>query len=392
MPRIITAQLSDPLDRIAGRNGRPRLSSPPGEGPAWLRQVAEQLNGGVGPEPVTVRKLINSFGYSRRSSEGVALIEKNLASLGMKTDPDFRYVWLDTEISFVLLPQPASPAVETGEEPEETASNVFDPTQRLSQLEVLRNQRLVSVRPEHTIAYALTLMMPIDYSQLPVMSGKRVGDVKGVVTFAAIAKRLALGPTCTSVRDCMEPPQILDGNTPLFKAIDDIVRHQFVLVKDETNTIKGIVTTSDVSEELKRLTEPFLLLVEIEQQIRALIERAGFSTDELRGSVEDDQERSRISQVSDLTFGGYVRLLQEPERWRRLNLNLDRVLFNTKLNEVREIRNAVMHAASPDPLEGQDLQCLREFLALLRGVSEALGDVRRQDSQSVTDEQKRERI
>jgi CBS domain-containing protein len=382
MPQII--KFSSLMDRTAGRNGRP---SPPASGPAMLSQVADQLNGGERPAPITVRTLVNWFGYSRRSSAAEELIEKNLGSLKLKTEPDFRYVWLDTEISFVPLPRPDSPAAETDEQPPETDSNVFDPTQRLSLLKAA-NDRPISVTAEQTLAEALTRMMLYDYSQLPVMSGDR--DVKGVVTFATIAKRLALGAPCAHVRDCMERPQILDADTPLFKAIDEIVRHEFVLVKATDKTITGIVTTNDLSVEFQRMTEPFLLLAEIERHIRALIERAGFSTDELRDSVEDNQEKSRISQVSDLTLGSYVRLLEEPERWRRLNLKLDRVLFNRTLDKVRETRNEVMHF-DPDPLDDQDLQRLRDFLALLQGLPDILGDVRHRDSQSVTDGQTSQR-
>jgi CBS domain-containing protein len=384
MPSRITLSLSD---LTAGRNGRPGLPDPPGDGPNRLRGIAEQLNGGSRPAPITVRTLVNWFGYSRRSSAAVELIENNLSSFRLKTEPDFRYVWLDTEISFVPLSLPDSSAVETGEEPAETASNVFDPTQRLSLLKAANN-RPVSVKPEQSLSEALTLMMLHDYTQLPVMSGER--EVKGVVTFATIAKRLALGAPCTSVRDCMERPLILDADTPLFEAIDDIVGNEFVLVRAADKKITGIVTTSDLSLEFKRLTEPFLLLAEIERHIRVLIERAGFSIEELRGSVEDDQKKSRISEISDLNFGSYVRLLQEPERWRRLNLKLDCTLFNKNLDKVREIRNVVMHF-DPDPLDDQDLQLLREFLALLRGLPDILADVRQQDSHSVSGGQPRQR-
>src|SRR5271170_7716967 len=172
---------------------------------------------------------------------------------------------------------------------------------------------------------ALTIMMEYDYSQLPVMSGERT--VKGAVTLSSIAKRLALGAQCETVQDCMEPAHVVGGDMPLFDAIDEIVSHQYALVKASDERITGIVTTSDLSLEFRQLGEPFLLLGEIEQHVRALIERGQFAPEELRQCSDEQDPKNTVSQVSDLTFGGYVRLIQNDDRWNRLKIQLDRAEF-----------------------------------------------------------------
>jgi hypothetical protein len=50
-----------------------------------------------------------------------------------------------------------------------------------------------------------------------------------------------------------------------------IAQHQYVLVQAPGRTITGIVTSTDLSLQFQQLTEPLLLLDEIEQHIRMLI-------------------------------------------------------------------------------------------------------------------------
>lgn len=72
-----------------------------------------------------------------------------------------------------------------------------------------------------------------------------------------------------------------------------------------------------------------------------------------------------VESVSDLTFGEYKRLLEEPARWCALKLELDRSIFIQLLDKVRETRNDVMHF-DPDGIEDEALVVLREFAKFLR--------------------------
>ena len=65
-----------------------------------------------------------------------------------------------------------------------------------------------------------------------------------------------------------------------------------------------------------------------------------------------------IEGPADLTFGGYKRLLENEENWKRLQLGIDRLEFIRHLDAVREIRNEVMHF-NPDGLDEDKRQTIR---------------------------------
>jgi hypothetical protein len=73
--------------------------------------------------------------------------------------------------------------------------------------------------------------------------------------------------------------------------------------------------------------------------------------------------------VTDLNFGGYVRILQDPATWAKVATNLDRGTFVAYLERVREIRNDTMHF-DPDGVDKDDLKELRDFAGLLKQVKQ----------------------
>lgn len=333
-----------------------------------LAGIAAEVKRSGKARTVSVRTLLGWFGYQRRGAFAVSMIEDALTEAGLTTEPDFRSVWLDAEVALVLAPASAKPGLDKKHREEAPTTGSFDPTYRLGRLRAANNPP-VSVSPQQTVTEALTIMMSNDFSQLPVMSGER--SLKGVVSLSSIAKRLVLGAKCEEVQDCVEPAHVVRGDTFLFDAINDIISHQYVLVQGADGRITGIVTTSDLSLEFRQLAEPFLLLGEIEQHIRALIERGQFSVDELN-ECRDEKDAGRVvSKASDLTFGEYVRLLENPTKWQRLKLRLDRAEFLKPLQRIRDIRNDVMHF-DPDPLAETDLTLLRNFAAFLQNLRRIL--------------------
>jgi len=107
------------------------------------------------------------------------------------------------------------------------------------------------------------------YSQLPVMTNER--DVKGIVTWKSIGSRLALGVVSGHSREFMDPHQEVRSDTSIFNAIPIIVANDYVLVRGFDGRITGIITSSDLSIQFRLLTEPFLLLSEIENLVRNMI-------------------------------------------------------------------------------------------------------------------------
>jgi hypothetical protein len=173
-----------------------------------------------------------------------------------------------------------------------------------------------------------------------------------------------LGKDGSSVRDFMDTHHEIRADSSLFEAIPIVAKHQYVLIRGADNRITGIVTESDLNLQFQQLAEPFLLLDEIENHVRRILADK-FSPDELAG-VRDPKDGERtIHGVEDLTFGEYVRLLENDDRWQRINIQLDRTTFCKALDQVRRIRNDVMHF-DPDGIPSNDLERLRDFAGFLK--------------------------
>ena len=343
--------------------------------PDRLKEIAEQLANGKTPSPETVRTFIGWFGAYRRGPWIVRNIRQVLKSLNIQTKPDFYSVYIDSNIEFVrretLSETQQGTSVGTSDSGDSPglgvdADNLItgatnDPTYRIGQLESA-NRKPLRIEPDCSIAKAITLMLANDYSQLPVMTSDR--EVKGMISWETLGSRLALECSGALVRECMEPAHKVSVDESLFGAIPQIVKFQSVLVRAQDQTIVGIITTSDLSVQFGQRSEPFLLLEEIENHIRSLID-GRFSADEL-AAVRDESDAARdVRTVADLTFGEYIRLLENPDNWEKVGLKLDRVVFTKELHKIRRIRNDVMHF-DPDGLSEDDQETLRRFVNFLQ--------------------------
>ena len=340
---------------------------------ARLSDVARALRDGEAVPPITVRAFLNWFwGTQRRGRWIVVYIRSRLAEEGLRTVPDFESTYLDAEITFDLASQTnvihpfagevAEAVVVTDNTEVQLSPQTFaDPTYRISKL-AAANRRPTWVRPDSSLTEAITLMMANDFSQLPVMVNER--DVKGTVSWKSIGSRLALRQSPQWAREAMDPHAEIGSDASLFTAIPVIVDHEYALVRGPDKRVVGIITTTDLSLQFQQLSEPFLLLGEIENHIRRIID-ARF-TPEMLAAAKDPADGARsVGSASDLTFGEYKRLLEDPTRWAALGLGLDRAVFVELLDKVRETRNDVMHF-DPDGIEDQALGVLRDFAKFLR--------------------------
>jgi CBS domain-containing protein len=352
-----------------------------------LTEIAEQLKRGEKPEPETVRTLLSWFGAQRRGHYVAQTVRRFLRRHRLVTKPDFQYAYIDSPIRFELEPVSISAVAKAVEGSMESPSPVIrpvvapiaaveptpgavtgaieDPTYRIGKLPAA-NQTLFKVTPNSTLGEAVTLMLSNNVSQLPVMPNER--DVKGMVSWSSIGSRLAVDNKSEAITHYMERHYELSSDVSIFSAIGLIAEHDYVLVRDSERKISGIVTTSDLSVQFRQLGEPFLLIEEIENHIRLLV--AGrFLPAELKAACDPSDTEREVTDVSDLTFGEYVRLLERPEHWDRLGLPLDRKIFIDQLGKVRDIRNDVMHF-DPDPLGDEQLEILRDFVQFLQRLRE----------------------
>lgn len=344
--------------------------------PEKLKIIKDKLDKNESVEPISVRTFLSWYwGSQRRGWWVVHSIRDSLKEMELETFPDFSSAYIDSRIEFrKVAPISKKEAAQKVQEalenkPENIAEknvdevlNIDDPTYRISRLEAA-NKDLVFVKPDSELSEAITLMMTYDFSQLPVMQQSK-RDLKGVISWRSIGQKLSVGQTSKKVRELMEPNfQLISSDTSLFKALPIIIEHDYVLVRNSSNEVCGIITASDLSLQFKQLTEPFLLVAEIENHIRQILVKLNKAELE-SGKDERDTER-KIETVADLTFGEYLRLCQNPETWTKLIITIDRKTFCEYLEKIKDIRNNIMHF-DPDGLEAESIDILRHFVRLLQ--------------------------
>ena len=211
-------------------------------------------------------------------------------------------------------------------------------------------------------------MLTEERDYLPVMTSN--WEVKGVVSWKSVATRLALGQRCETVGDCMEDAQEVAHHASMFVASERIARSGYVLVRGKDRAVTGMVTAADLSVAFGTLGKPFLLIGEIELLVRDLVESHVGEDDLRRG--HHDQERESY-EIGDLSFGELIRLLQHPESWEKVGLPVDKQTLLGRLEEVRVVRNAVMHF-DPDGLTDEQLALLEQTSRFLQRVTQLVGD------------------
>lgn len=343
-----------------------------------LANIKRQVDQGETPSPVTVRTFLTWFNAYRRGWYVVQKINEWLDHYNLETYPYFDHVYIDGEINFRKSNPPntegnmseststtatkISPTDDTALKTGDDITSYNDPTYRIGKLEAA-NKSLIFVSPDSELSEAIIKMLTYDFSQLPVMQQPNRG-LKGVISWRSIGIKLSAGKSFNNVRDLMEANyQLISSDTSLFKAIPMIIEHDYVLVENSIKEISGIVTASDLSLQFQQLSEPFLLVAEIENQIRNILSKLP-KEDIINAKDEKDSERS-IDGVSDLTFGEYLRLFQNPSIWAKLNLHIDRKTFCEQLEKTKEIRNNIMHF-DPDGLDQESIETLRRVARLLQ--------------------------
>lgn len=335
-----------------------------------LDDVVDTLKQGKTATPVTIRTFLGWFDAKRRTASNVAYIDDKLATVGIRTVPHYTNIWVDTPITFELISTHPIEIKDGGDIPSTSTEGAIssqeidalapDPTFRIGHI-ASANKPPVYIKPNASLLEATTLMLSRNFSQLPVMTSDR--EVKGVISWESIGARSAMGLSGGDVQAYMDDHREISSAASLFSAIRTIVEYNYVLVRSPTRKISGIVTSSDVALQFEEISTPFLLMAEIENSIRSLI-AAKLSLTDIRKACQEEYLPKNFTQVSELSFGNYVRILENSENWHKIGLQLDRPTFCAELIEVNDIRNDVMHF-DPDPLSDDSLAKLRNMAKLL---------------------------
>lgn len=289
----------------------------------------------------------------------------------LETEPDFESEYIDGTIRFKIVQISAMNSVGasltevTKTKMSEAGNEAYsEPTYRLSRL-AAANKQVISVTPDSDLSEATTKMIIHDFSQLPVMHGTR--SIKGFISWKTIGLRRDTAPPDAKVRHFMEAnaPTVRKDQS-LFKTIPMLIENDFIFVIDEKQEISGVITSIDFALQFQQMSEPFLLIGEIENYLRKHLNV--LTTEEVQAAKDVSDDEREITNASDLTFGEYVRLLQKPDIWAKLNIKADRKLVCDYMEEVRKIRNDVMHF-DPDGIENHELEKLHQVARLFQTLN-----------------------
>lgn len=303
---------------------------------------------------VTPWELVYHFGHQRRSWYICEQINTFLADNELELDGDLYHAWFYAELT-LQHKKVATTKVTT------------DPIKRVSSL-AAANHKPVFVSRNDELSHAITIMQQKDYSQLPVVSGKGDRSLCGYISWKTIGLALWHGKQGDKVSDFMSEDVIaIPNQTPLLDAIGIISQNEFMLVLNNDKTFAGIITPSDIAGEFFSITqaEAFLLLEQIELQVRILLDRAEFLLEDLKKvCLEEERE---VNCIDDLTFGEYQRLIEDPQNWEKIGIKNDHSDFIKCIDNIRNIRNDVMHF-EPDGIGRDKMQELREMARYLTEI------------------------
>ncbi|WP_298117128.1 CBS domain-containing protein [Flavobacterium sp.] len=310
-------------------------------------------------ETMTIRNFIWLFDcYEKRTSGNVWRINNFLHNEKMMVVPNYQNGWIDEMIE---LKEMDKAKIKNGKVADENEEEKFDPINRLSVLKAAA-QTPLSITKESNLEKAYHLMWKNDYSQLPVMNDERA--ILGIISWQSIAKGLIAKKKSNLVKDFMTNDyKVLPEDTPLFDAIKEVIKTEMIFVLSKDKKILGPVTPFDLNEEFLEQIEPYILLEQIENFIRLILNDKIIHDDILKLLTVQDSTR-KIDSISDMTFGEYLRVIENNEMWTLLGLPFVKSDFVNELEEIRKIRNGVMHF-HPDKIsdvELKKLRCMSVFL------------------------------
>ncbi|MFK0100997.1 CBS domain-containing protein [Streptomyces sp. NPDC091040] len=345
-----------------------QTSLSPRERHAQLKGARDSAETGR-PLSLSVQELLAWWGATGRGAVNDQ-IQAELANHSLITSPEFDKVSLTATVQLVkaaeeqtedmplagAVPVAASTGVSEKLDSRETGLTVGTLPSALA--------GIVSVKPTATFEEVITLMVLHDFSQLPVLAGPH--NLRGSVSWKSIARARHADPGAHLSQAIVDARDVRYDHD-LIDVLPTLAEHDFVLVRDQNNAIAGIVTAADVAQAYGELAGHFLLIGEMDRRLRQVI-AAAFTLPEVTGLCDPAGER--IVSFGDMTVGDYQRVLENPGLWEQLGWPLDRKVFIARLEEIRRIRNNVMHFNSSDPLPRTDVDKIRHLNKLLREYGE----------------------
>ncbi|MCA9294816.1 MAG: CBS domain-containing protein [Phycisphaerales bacterium] len=227
--------------------------------------------------------------------------------------------------------------------------------------------------PDSTKAWdALERMIDADFSQVPVTDEH--GKVTGVFSWQSFGKRVLdlrgnrIDATELCVRDCMEDAVFISPDTYIdTDSATDWSQVDYVLVGRPDEVI-GVLTVSDVFGRLNDFAEAFVVLYEIELDLREIIKEL-LSVEQLAAVYEQFTQPNTppVRDLHDLSFSHYLTIICARDRWPIFEplFVSPRELIHADMKQVNELRNVVFHFRRQiTPRDTDRMQRFRDKLRL----------------------------
>lgn len=218
---------------------------------------------------------------------------------------------------------------------------------------------------------AVELMFDNRFSQVPVSDAN--GTIIGVISWRSFGKRLADLKALSSSINPVELPVYEFVEAPVFMEPDawidtktDWENFDYVLIGSDKKLV-GILSLSDVVARFNDFSEMFVLLFEIECELRALItDICKGALPSLTKSLSFPQGTRAPERVEDIPFDAYKWFICSKANWAVFQrfFGTSRELLESDFDEVTVLRKQI-HSLSCD-IQPRDIDRLRRFLDKIR--------------------------
>jgi len=291
------------------------------------------------------------------------------------------------------------------------------------------DQQVLTIRDNTIAADALERMVDSGFSQLPVTNS--AGQIIGVFSWQSFGRRVSelhvanVNVATLAVKDTeLEKVRFIDPDTYI-DTETDWSEIDYVIVGNKDNLL-GVLSISDVFGRLNDFAEAFVLLFEIEHEIRDVIQDV-YTSEELTKVfekiamgdswparqaaetlgrildkdppmvtgkknieaanfamhyIQEGVQSRPIAELKDFTFAQYRVVIFNKDNWPRFEEVFDtpREILNTDFEKINELRNIVFHFRRG--ITPKDTDRLRRFRDKLRYNRELYA--KQQNAESIT--------
>lgn len=330
--------------------------------PNWLKEQTGLIEKGHDVK-VTVRELLMQFDREKRTSDAVSKIRKALRKQGLITSPKFFSVNIGALVQ-IKKSKKRTPKDEDLKDDARQPIITFGMLKCVEQQKLLREIRRDklgeiipntypkwTVKPTDPVAAAVTILSQQDVDFVPV--GETENSVIKVVSWDEVAM-MDLFKKDRAKTPCAEvdaDPVFVTESDSVYDKKQEVKKFGYVIVRkdiedDESGRAFAIVRAADLANELLMLTESFLMLQEIENIVRAILEETEPSQEDIDNALKST-DRGKQKSLDQLTFANYISIFTTEHfinKFKKIGLP-DAMTHQVylKLASIRDIRNKVVH-------------------------------------------------